>query len=392
MTDFALHQTGARIAADCLARYKAERIDGLDGDMIPYMRGTCVHFCVEAGFVASAAGNEDPYAAAKNALDRWWQENGAKLPPGVYADCQRILATAYGEESSLWLRLPGRGQKVNVEVEWHLDADFKPCDASRAAFSGRWDYVEWGEKGVRVRDWKTSMIRPSNEDVATDVQARIYALAALALFPDAPDVRFSLDMLRHGYAASWTFVRGEPWEEQTRRYLRRMRSVIAWAMDVDEWPETPGDGCGWCARRHKCETLGRLIAQGSLPDDASPEHVARTYLAAKSLASEAERKARKIAEDVNVPIGEGRVLGFKPTTRKSMRPLAFVLEQFDADGVTPEDIAACFDGASITKGGLDKLALRLVARGEIEEPREWVDQFREEEGSVTFTTFEEWGA
>ncbi|MFQ5472055.1 MAG: RecB family exonuclease [Dehalococcoidia bacterium] len=385
-----IHQTSAKYASDCLAKYKACVIDNLDTGGPYASLGTAVHAAIEAAYRASATGNREPIDAALDGLDSWWAtRDKATTPVWVYAEAERLLRSAYGEDSRLWLRLPGRGQKIAVEQEWALDEEFQAVKPGEpCAYAGRIDILEWGPKGVRIRDVKTTYAMPSSQDIAYDVQAQVYVLAALSLFPKVDEATFELIMVRHGYSVRRSFRRGAPWEMQTKRWLRRVREAVRAAHEGDEWPATPGDGCHYCPISERCDELATLKAIGQLPDDVSPEQAARTYCALKGIVSKADRVARAAAADHPIEIGIGKVLGLRPGTRKYMRPLSECLAQFRADGVTDEDIAECFPGASVTKDGLEKLAVRLLSRGEIEgEPHEWVAMFREERPSTTFTTW-----
>lgn len=386
----AIHQSTAKVASDCLARYKAEVIDGAPTDNAFAQLGTAVHFAVERTYQKIATGNRQPIECALESLDEWWEKRDATLAPvWVYSEAETILRRAYGEDSGVWLGLPGRGQEMNVEVEWKLDDEFRPLKDGEPAYAGRFDILQWGSDGVFVRDLKTVRSMPRADDLATDFQARVYSLAALALFPDVDEVTFELLLLRHGYTIRHTFVRGEPWERQTKRWLRAVRSAVAWAHDVDEWPATPGAGCQYCPIRGTCSALGDVISGTTTAE--TPEDTAANYLAAKAVAADCEREARKDCEDRNVPVGLGKVLGFKPGSRKVWKyGVADLLAQLRADGATDEDLRAWFPRSSISKGAMEAAAKVLLARGEIEmEAYEYVDLLREEVPSVTFTTWME---
>lgn len=389
-----LHQSSAKVAADCLARFKAEYVDGVKTDSPYATLGTLVHAGIEAAYRGEVNGVPQ-VDAALDAMTHAWHAIEAQPAAWVRSEAEMMLRAAYAPSSALYLKKP-RAAKMAVEQAWAMDADFNAVrpDSLDAAYAGRMDAIQWGTKdGIRVLDWKTIRAMPSAAELEDDVQARVYALAALSLFPEADKVTFSLVLIRHQYEASVTFKRGEPWEERTKAWLEAVRGAIMRAEATETWPEQPGDACGWCPVRHRCESLAALVSQGALPDDATPEDVARTYLAAKSLAAEAEKRARELAGDAPIPVGIGKVLGFKPGSRKEWTfGLADILAQLETDGAEESDLRRWFPGASVTVGALEVAATELLQRGEIEgAPHEYVDGFRESRPSVTFTTWMEVG-
>jgi hypothetical protein len=386
-----MHQTGARIAQGCLARFKAERIDGLEAVFAPYHRGTAVHFAVEHTFRETATGNRAPLACALEGLDIWWKARPDGCPLSVYSEAESILRTAYHPDSRLWLRMPGGDQNVNVEVRFAMDADFNAVEIGdpSTCYEGRIDYVEWGPGGLFVTDWKSGMNHPKNEDVVDDIQAWMYCLWALSQFHAAPSVTFSLMMLRSGYSARHVFKRDGAWVDQAKRMFRMLSAEVALAEEDDDFPATPGDACGFCVIRGQCEPLAAMVAQGAMPGDATNEDVARTYLAMKGVLNPAEREARKRAKDEHLPAGKGVVLGFKPGKRDEWTAsLVDIIRALTDDGATDDDLREHFPGTSISKAALDKMATVLAVRSAIQEkPHEYVAQFRESRPTTTFTTF-----
>lgn len=387
-----IHQSTAKIASDCLARFKAEVVDGVPTGSPYASLGSAVHAAIEAGLRGSYAGNREPLDCALEGLDVWWaQREPATSPPWVYAEAERLLRASYGPESWLHLGRAPRGQQVAAEQGWHLDEEFRAVQPEQPhAYAGRFDLIEWGPRGVTVRDYKTTFEMRSARDIETDEQARVYALAALALFGAVDEVRFELLMIRHGYSARHTFKRGEPWERQTQRWLRAVRSAVALAEETGEWPETIGDGCRWCPVRYKCGALRAAVEHGTVSAESEPEAVARLYLAAKGVTSQAEAVARAWAEESPIPVGIGKVLGFKPGKRKEWTSgVARVLEQFRADGATQTDLEEWFPGHSLTVDAVRRGAEELAVRGELDDPSGYEEMFREDRPCVTFTTYQE---
>ena len=389
-----LHQSGMKVAADCLARFNAERNEGIDGVTTAADVGSLVHCVVEYTYRGTATGNRAPLDVAMEELRK--HPFAKAFTPHVYAEAERIIRAAYGPDSDLWLKIPGRGEKMAVEWSWGLTEDFKPCkpDAPECAYRGRVDELRWGEKGVRERDWKTVRRWIKNEDVIEDVQRRVYAVAILAHFPMAPWVRSSFVMLRHGYEPSAKLERDEPWHKQTISWMTAVRRAVLAAEESGEWPATPGASCDYCPLRYKCEPLQALIEQGSVPEDVAPETAARRYLALTKLSAAYKRIAEKAAEDAPIPVGIGKVLGFKDVEKKQWTSsIPDRLEHLRQSGASDEDLAAWFPDqgtrATLSKKAMEHALTELAVRGEIEDPDAELRALMETVPGVRFMTFQQ---
>ena len=384
-----LHQSGAKLAIDCLARFKVERLDGIDTSGIWAQVGTAVHAAIEAGYRGSATGNREPLDCALDGLGEWWAaQTGVALK--VKVEAETMLRTAYGPDSNIWLRLPGRGQSVQAEYRWAMDAEFAavPVGDERAAYEGIIDYVEWGPKGVTLADHKTIRRMVSNVELAEDIQGWLYCLWGLSQFA-APSVTWKMNLIRHGYSARTKFKRGDPWETRAKRLFTDVRLAVIRAHETGEWPATPGDGCDWCPIRHKCPELGALVAMGSVPEDASPETVARMHLALTPVAAQAKRLAEKFAENAPIPVGIGKVLGFKPVVNKEWTvSIPERLSHLRHSGASEEDLARWFPAkgthSTLSKSGMSAALTELAIRGEIEDPVKELDALFEAIPGVRF--------
>lgn len=384
------HQSDAKLIIDCLARYRAERLSGIDTSNVYSWIGSAVHAGIEAGYRGTATGNRDILDCALEGLDAWFAEQDAAMPLRVKTEAETLLRRAYAEDSRLWLRMPGRDTKIVVEQAWAMDEEFNavPLDSPDVAYAGTIDVLMWGPNGVQLRDHKTSQAMVSGASLEGDIQGWLYSLWALSNF-GVGDVSWGLNMIRHGYLAEYVFKKGEPWERQAKRLYRSVRAAALAAEQTGEYSETPGFGCSYCVVSEKCAALSALKARGSVPADISPESAARSYLALKTHVAGYERIARKAAEDGPIPVGIGRVLGFKAgETEKWKYGVADLLGQLRADGATEEDLREWFPGASISKASMEAAALILLKRGEIEcAEYEYVGLLREKVPSATFTTF-----
>lgn len=378
------------VAQSCLARFKAERIDGIDASGVPGEVGTAVHYCIEHAYIASATGNVDQLDAALVAL-RSYASSRPDLPLIVSVRAEVDLRRIYHRDSRLWLRLPSSGDQMQAEFRWALDVDGKAVEAGdpSAVFAGRMDEVRWGKSGLQQRDWKNILAMRKKDDVKTDTQMRVYSLALLAVFPGAAKVESGWVMLKHDYEVSDFFGRDEPWHRATWAWMGQVRDHVLRAEADDYWPATPGEACPWCPIRHRCDALKALIDAGSVPKDGSPESIGRGHLALSKLAAQYTRAAKKMAEEADIDVGVGRVLGFKPGTKKAwLVTVSQILDSLRADDASDEDLVRWFPGTSITTKALEVAAAELLARGRLEcEPYEYVAEMRESVPSVTFTTF-----
>ncbi len=320
MTDrariLAIHQSDP----DCLARYKSERIDGIESTNEAARVGTAVHRAAEAlAYVADdELTREEQFHVARQAIDA----AAAELPlsPVGAADALAIMEGALSPTSRLHFGRP-TGWEHSAETRWALDRHFKPCDPDdpKRLAGGTIDLVEWDEAGgtVRVTDEKTTKHWQSGDDLYHEWQPRLYCLWALANF-GVRKVTFRYRNLRHGYAVSAECRAGEAWIEATKARVLSLRAEREVALEMDVWPETMGDSCAYCPIRHRCGSLARAAREGRIPDAAlTPAEKARRLLALRSIEADYERDLRAVLAAGAEPIdlGHGVAFGLKPVTK-----------------------------------------------------------------------------
>ena len=353
-----VHQSSPRT---CLARARAEA-EGADRVSDPARIGTACHAAVEKIAYEDAAGRKDHLATGLAEIDRIAGEIG--LSPAGIGEAKSILRGALGPKSKLSFSLR-QGWRVSPEFHWMLDEAFKPTkDATLAAFAGTMDRLSWHpEHGVEVTDYKTVYARTSADGLESNWQARVYSLAALALFPGVNAVRFAWVNLRHGYSTSAEFKRGDRWEDSTRDHLTAQRAARLRALAFGEWPETLGSDCAWCPVLHKCSAIREAVEGGAEPGLEPPE-LARQYLGVSALAGRLERAVKAVYEESGpIALGGGEVLGGKPRgTWETVLSYEQAMERLRAMGMTPEQEVEWFrfvaehQFASRVRGAIYELA------------------------------------
>ena len=334
----------------CLSRLRAE-LDGAGHSGLAADIGTAVHRVAEAVTLELL---EHPAADAREVAQATLKTviRELDLPPAGIVDALEILDKVLAYDSRIRLGVePGWSGKP--EVRWALDADMEivpPCDhtlgeilacadgakaeaqpvaCARCRAHPGWSrptlaagtiaLLVWNGTALRVSDYKSERGFRSPDNAFEDWQARLYCLAAFAMFPEARTCEFRFVMLRHSYNATADFVRGDPWAWSVETRLRAMREQRERAVAEQRFPETPGPWCSWCVRMHVCGALDALRTQGTVPEDSNPPELARRWKALQRLTGEYEKHVEALFEDHErdepIVLGDARgsVLGWKPT-------------------------------------------------------------------------------
>ncbi|HTQ46624.1 MAG TPA: PD-(D/E)XK nuclease family protein [Polyangiaceae bacterium] len=124
---------------------------------------------------------------------------------------------------------------------------------------GKMDRVERAGDVVRVRDYKTTRVPMSREEVEGSLQLAIYDLAAYDLWPGAKRVELEIELLRHG-----TVIRTSRTDEQraaTREYiLATIAKIEAAERAGGEMPTRPTLQCATCDHRSQCREYADALA------------------------------------------------------------------------------------------------------------------------------------
>jgi len=126
---------------------------------------------------------------------------------------------------------------------------------------GRWEVLGYidrvdriDDETIDVVDYKSNRILFTQEEVDTDLQLSIYAMAAMALWPWARVVRLRFHMLRHGITIETSRTKEQL--ERTREY------IIALATEIEEATEFPARlqaNCIYCDHTAGCDEYARAL-------------------------------------------------------------------------------------------------------------------------------------
>lgn len=377
-----LHQSGAKSLEDCPAKFRAEA-EGLDPNFEPFDRGSVIAGIAEVLRYAALDAGADLRAAC----DAEYAARRHLLPSAdARADVESILAGFFTPEFRIDWRVEPPPAEIRLEEPWALNAEFRavPEDSDDVAFRGRFDVEVVALDELRIEDDKTWAFVPAREEILSDVQARTYALAALARRPRARRVAFQWNLLRHGFPLAAFFDRGAPWEAEHRDWLSRRYEERAKWIALDSWPARPGDGCDTCPVRHRCPELRALYEQGARIPEETPRERSLKLLALKGLVTEYEKAVRRDAAHAPIAIGDGKFHGFQPRNRREVRAgmERKILEDLNLLGVPETELDRFFPRSFSVKG--------VEAAFKHGDPETWLDWTRavlEPVKTTQFTTF-----
>ena len=125
-----------------------------------------------------------------------------------------------------------------------------------------------GADGVAVVDYKTNQMPYTKTELATDLQASVYAIAARKLWPWAKRVSFRFEMLRHDMVQA---PRREDSDlELAGRYIAALTRSIE-SPDRTEWPAKVGPLCSWCDFRSQCDAFAKARTEDPIMHPVSDE-------------------------------------------------------------------------------------------------------------------------
>ena len=323
----------------CLARLRAEVVDGVDSSGVAALVGTAVHRVAESIALEVA---EHPAIDQREIASRVFKQEVRRLaiPPAGVVDGLRILDKVLAFDSRIKLHAEP-GWNSRPEVKWALDVDLNPFDwivdpnTGEGAWrdedgnpptlsilaAGTMDLEMWttGDEAGRLRDYKTIRAFRGPDHAFEDFQLRLYTFAEFIRRPAMQECNTGFSMLRHGYETTADFVRGDEWAWSTETQLRAIRDQRERAVESDEWPETPGPWCKYCPIAHKCVKVEAMRAQGEMPPDLPHAEIINRWKALQALADEYEEAAKAPFQDEHhdapVLLGDARgtAFGWKDT-------------------------------------------------------------------------------
>jgi len=304
----------------CLARYKAERIDGVESENEAAKVGSaCARACEALAYLGEEADAAERAHVARQAVDA--ASLDLAMSPDATHRAREIMERALAPTSRLRFGHPTDGWKSSAEWRWALGPDWKPLqdpDDSSAIAAGTCDLVLWHEEEGRVIvvDDKTTIHRQTQDELRHAWEPRVYCLAAIQVF-GVRRVTFRWRNLRHGYAVQLEFDREDPWFESTKERILELRTAREVALEMDAWPETLGPDCAYCPVRHRCGAMRSAATSGRvIPPDLHPRIIGQRMLALRALVADYERRAEELVEATQQPIdlGAGIGLGMRPAT------------------------------------------------------------------------------
>lgn len=107
---------------------------------------------------------------------------------------------------------------------------------------------DYRDDEVTVRDYKSSRLLFSRDELESNLQGTVYIAACMRAFPWAKKIHFGFDMLRHGTTQ---------WITRDRSQLRSARDylLILGRQSEDEslgYPPRLNKYCGWCSYSDRC--------------------------------------------------------------------------------------------------------------------------------------------
>ena len=144
--------------------------------------------------------------------------------------------------------------------------------AGEITFNYIFDRLDRHEDGsIEVVDYKSVRARISPDGLKDKIQARCYGLAAQMLYPDAPRVWVTFDLLRYD-PVGIVFTKEE--NLATWNYVKRQAERII-AADPSSAEEKINPECRFCIRSHECLTLRQNVDAGGIDAIEDPLEAAR---------------------------------------------------------------------------------------------------------------------
>lgn len=289
MNPYSFSATSLEVAAQCLARYKAEFIDrGRDFQGTAAGVGTVCHGTLE-DFLRAVFIRKDLTWDNEDAFKKLFDENFAKefgsaQGTSEYEDAWDLCYRWYHREGAEAyfhsVKIVSLEAKLNHPVPVVIDGQkvTKPFNY----IMDRVDRI--GPKHYKVVDYKSNRVGLTEEQLRKKRQARYYALMIQIQHKDAEVIEVEFDFLRHR-PVKVTFTRDD--NVETWRELIRATQRIA-DQPENRLPETLNVNCGWCVRKADCKTLQSNIAVGGIMSK-SVDDLTRTY-ASITMQAKAQRE------------------------------------------------------------------------------------------------------
>ena len=334
-----------------LDRAPSQRADCLD-------LGIVVHRALEllmGQAKAQGAAAQLTHAGALTALQTAW---ASEVVTGQqpHADATAMLKRFVDDEAALDL-----SRVLAVEVPFTVDAG--ACQL--AGVMDRVDKVD--DETIEIIDYKTSLLLPTDHDLANNLQLALYQHAARSLWPWAKHVRLTLHMVRHGIKLRTT--RTAEQVDAALRYINATGEQIAAAADNGDYAPTLSAGCGTCLYRLSCPAYRALLKgtedmEAAMPADLDAVATQRERMSALAKTADARRHEldailRKALDAQGELVAGGRRYYVRNTKRRAY-PVVGTVARLAA--ASKGSVMALVDQlATISSGKLDA-HLKILAK------------------------------
>ena len=229
MTVPILRRSAMEAASQCLYRYKALWIDGVEDQSDYALRGIAFHAAANRYiYLLLGAGTPQDFDLAKIAF----LEGIATVPiPGRLIEEVRLLFDRWAEHFAL-------------DLDHFLTAEERQ-DTEGQVFTP--DLVYGRPHELEIRDFKTFYVALTEAQARQDWQARFYVRNAMRKWPGFPSYRFTFEFVRLGKVLSLTFSPDEL--DALDRDVDAVLGMIQHATTTGIWPATPGSACTYCTLR-----------------------------------------------------------------------------------------------------------------------------------------------
>lgn len=333
MTQALARRSAVEAASQCLYRYKAIWVDGVDDQSDYAARGIAFHACahryierlVERGLVQD---HEEAEAAFIEGI-------ATSRLPGRLVKEVRELFDRWAEHFAL-------------DLDNFLAAEERQ-DTPDQVFTP--DLVYGRPHELEIQDFKTFYVELTETQAREDWQARFYIRNAMRKWPGFPSYRFTFVFVRLGRTLSLTFSPDEI--AALERDVEAVLAMVKMASETGVWPATPGGACTYCEL--KCPIVDQpVVMPKRFLDAADVPRFAAWVLAADQMLKMAKKALKQhCVANGSVMVGNVEYANRPVLERKyPVDALMKVLEHRNLMGAFDQSAA---QGLTISHSALSKL-------------------------------------
>lgn len=255
----------ANLYERCPARYKAERIDGIQAPKShPLLVGLFMHKVLEMYLDHLIAGGlKSDYAALERFFEEAWKgEQGQVFIESDYVELRELMMnTREGVLLENPAHVVGAELAIAVDIHWNK----VEWDDPAAFLRMRLDRLDVDDNGKAiVWDYKTGYKVEAPEESR---QLKLYSATVAQLIPR---VTSSSGELYYARKEIWRKADYKPDDlEEAKRWILGVYHRISQSLETAHWPATPGAGCGDCPVFEGCEA--RKTTTTALPPRSREE-------------------------------------------------------------------------------------------------------------------------